>query len=111
MEKELLNPDKENRLQDNLKNTEREAFYRLANYNKNIKSKNLIRNQDERCMLVVECKEKYIKEMFSYLSNKVTIREEESDQSKMYQQKVYNWTKSGEHNFSKEEIEWINKKN
>ena len=91
MEKELLNPEKENRLQDNLKNTEREALYGLANYNKNIKSKNLIRNQDKRCMLVVECKEQYIKEIFSYLSNKLTIREEESDQSKMYQQKVNNW--------------------
>ena len=43
MEKELLNPTKENRVQGNLKNTVREALlYRVANYNKNIKSKNLI---------------------------------------------------------------------
>ena len=43
MEKELLNPTKENRVQDNLKSTSREALlYRVANFNKNIKSKNLI---------------------------------------------------------------------
>ena len=58
----------------------------------------------------MECKERYVKEMFSYLSNKETFREDESDQSKMYQQKVNNWMKSWEHKLTKEEIEWINKK-
>ena len=58
----------------------------------------------------MECKERYVKEMFSYLSNKETFREDESDQSKMYQQKVNNWTKSWEHNLTKEKIERINKK-
>ena len=47
--------------------------------------------------------------MFSYRSNKETFREDESDQSKMYQQKVNNWAKSWEHNLTKEEIERINK--
>ena len=88
MEKELLNPKKENRVQDNLKNTEREALYRLASYNKDIISLisiiSLIRNQDKGSMLVMECKEQYIKELFSYLSNKETFREDESKQSKMY---------------------------
>ena len=58
----------------------------------------------------MECKERYVKEMFSYLSNKETFREDESDQSKMYQQKVNNWMKLWEHKLTKEEIEWINKK-
>ena len=110
MAKELLNPKKENRVQDNLKNTEREALYCLASYNRNIKPKNLIRTRDKASTLVIECKKRYIKEMFSYLSNKETFQEDESDQSKMYQHKVNNWTKSWEHNLTKEEIRWINKK-
>ena len=52
MKKELLNPKKENRVQDNLKNTERKALYNLANYNKDIKSKNLIRTQDKRSTII-----------------------------------------------------------
>ena len=94
MAKELLNPKKENRVQDNLNNTEREAFYRLTSYNRNIKPKNLIRTRDKGSSLVIECKKQYIKEMFSYLSNKETFQEDESDQSKMYQHKVNNWRKS-----------------
>ena len=47
MQKELLNQKKENRVQGNLKNTEREALYCLANYNKDTKSKNLIRTQEK----------------------------------------------------------------
>ena len=39
MEKELLNPKKENRIQENLKNTEREALYCLASYSIDIISK------------------------------------------------------------------------
>ena len=78
MEKELLNQKKENRVQDNLKNTEREALHRLANYNKDIKCKNLIRTQDKGSTLVIESKERYIKEMFSYLSNKETFQEDDS---------------------------------
>ena len=78
---------KENRVQDNLKNTEREALYRLANYNKDTKSKNLIRTQGKGSRLAVEFKKRYIKEKFSYSSNKETFREDESDQSKMYQKK------------------------
>ena len=65
---------------------------------------------DKGSRLVIECKEQYIKEIFSYLSNKKTFQEDESDQSKMYQQKVNNWTKLWEHNLTKDEIEWINKK-
>ena len=52
MEKELLNPKKENRVQDNLKNTETEALYRLASYNEDIKSKNLIRTQEKGSRLL-----------------------------------------------------------
>ena len=108
--KKLLNPKEESRVQDNLKNTERVALYCLANYNKDIKSKNLMGPGDKGSRLVIECKEQYIKEIFSYLSNKKTFQEDESDQSKMYQQKVNNWTKLWEHNLTKDEIEWINKK-
>ena len=57
MVKELLNPKKENRVQDNLKNTEREALFRLANYNKDIKSKKLIRIQDKGSRLIIERQE------------------------------------------------------
>ena len=105
MEKELLNPKKENRAQDHMKNTGREALYRLTNHNKNIKSKNVIRTQDEVSRLVIACTERHIKEMFSYLSNKETFQEDKSDQTKMYQRKVKNWTKSWEHNLTKEERE------
>ena len=105
MEKELSNRKKENRVRDNLKNTEREALYRLANYKKHIIPKNVIRTQDKASRLVIECKDRYIKEMFSYLSNKEAFRENESDQSKMYQQNVNNSTKSWEHNITKEDIE------
>ena len=73
MKKELLIPKKENRVQDNLKITEREVLYRLVNYNEDIKSKNLIRTQDKGSRLVIECQERYIKEMFSHLSNKETF--------------------------------------
>ena len=109
MEKELSNLNKENRVRDNLKNTEREALYRLANYNKHIISKNLIRTQDKGSRLVIECKDRYIKEMFSYLSSKEAFRENESGQGKMYQQNVNNSTKSWEQNITKEDIEWTNK--
>ena len=109
MKKELLIPKKENRVQDNLKITEREVLYRLANYNEDIKSKNLIRTQDKGSRLVIECKERYMKEMFSHLSNEETFRDDESDQSKMYQQKINNWTKLWEYNLPKEEIGRINK--
>ena len=51
-----------------------------------------------------------MKEMFSYLSYKGIILKDESDQSKMYQQKLNNWKKLWEHNLTKKEIEWINKK-
>ena len=105
MEKELLNPKKENRAQDYMKNSGREALYHLANHNKNIKSKNVIRTQDEVSRLVIACTERHIKEMFSYLSNKETFQEDKSDQTKMYQRKVKNWTKSWEHNLTKEERE------
>ena len=105
MEKELSNLKKENRVRDNLKNTEREPLYRLANYKKHIISKNVIRTQDKGSRLVIECKDRYIKEMFSYLSNKEAFRENESDQSKMYQQNVNNSTKSWESNITKEDIE------
>ena len=94
MEKELLNPKKESRFQDNLKDTEREALYRLANYNKDIKYKNLVRIQGKGFRLIIDCKERYIKEMFSYQSNKENFREDELDQQKVYQKKVNNWTKS-----------------
>ena len=52
MQKELLNQKKENRVQGNLKKTEREALYCLANYNKDTKSKNLIRTQDKEMIQV-----------------------------------------------------------
>ena len=79
MEKQLLNPKKENRVQDTLKNTEVEALYRLANYTNSIKSKNLISTQDKGSRLPIHCKERYIKEMLSYFSGKETFREDESD--------------------------------
>ena len=85
MEKELLNPKKEKRIQDNLKDTERTALYSLAKYNKDIRSKTLIRTQDKGSRLVMERKERYITEMFSYLNNKRTFREDELDQSETYQ--------------------------
>ena len=110
MEKELLNPKKEKRIQDNLKDTERTALYSLSKYNKDIRSKTLIRTQDKGSRLVMECKERYITEMFSYLNNKGTFCEDELDQSETYQQKVKDWTKSCEHKLTKEEVEWINKK-
>ena len=79
MEKEMLNQMKENRVQDNLKNTEREALYRLANYNKDTKSKNLIRTQGKGSRLAVEFKKRYIKEKFSlycmFLSCHVRVSE------------------------------------
>ena len=84
----MLNPKKKNRVQDNLKNTEREALYRLASYDKDIKTK----RQDKGSRLVIEYKKRYIKEIFSCLSNKESFREDESEQSKMCQQKVNNWT-------------------
>ena len=76
MEKELLNPKKEKKIQDNLKDTERTALYSLAKYNKDIRSKTLIRTQDKGSRLVMECKERYKTEMFSYLNNKRTFRED-----------------------------------
>ena len=94
MEIELLNPKKESRFQENLKDTEREALCRLANYNKDIKYKNLIRTQGKGSRLVIDCKERYIKEMFSYQNKTENFREDESDQQKVYQQKVNNSTKS-----------------
>ena len=110
MEKELLNPKKEKKIQDNLKDTERTALYSLPKYNKDIRSKTLMRTQDKGSRLVMECKERYITEMFSYLNNKRTFREDELDQSETYQQKVKDWTKSWEHKLTKGEVEWINKK-
>ena len=68
-----MNPKKENRVQDYLKNSEREALYCLGNYNKDIKCKNLIRTQEKGSKLVTECKEQYIKEISSHLSNKETL--------------------------------------
>ena len=64
MEKELLNSKKEKRIQDNLKDTEQTALYSLAKYNEDIRSKTLIRTQDKGSRLVMECKERYITEMF-----------------------------------------------
>ena len=101
MEKELLNPKKEKRIQDNLKDTERTALYSLAKYNEDIRSKNLIRTQDKGSRLVIDCKERYITEMFSYLNIKGTFREDELDQSETYQQKVKDWTKSWNTNLQK----------
>ena len=68
MEKELLNPKKENRAQDYMKNTGREALYRLANHNKNIKSKNVIRTQDEVSRLVIACTERHINKRNVFIS-------------------------------------------
>ena len=50
---------------------------------------------------MIDCKERYITEMFSYLNIKGTFREDELDQSETYQQKVKDWTKSWNTNLQK----------
>ena len=52
----------------------REALYCLDNYNKDIKPKNLIRTEHNGSKIVPECKEQYIKEMFSYTGTKRLLR-------------------------------------